>query len=170
MGELYARTYGPTPKQTEIFRQTERTELLTRLGELAHRSDSNDKSPQQIITELNQKLNDLDIAPNSYKSNVFTSNYGAKNNNHYGPGNNNTSNGQAPPNRRISNYTIPYIPGYKVCEAFMDGIKHASMNQPCDIITSSGNLSLDKLSSLADKDGSVAVDIIKSISLDGNLA
>ena len=52
----------------------------------------------------------------------------------------------------------------------MDGIKHNPINQPCDLINASGNLSLTKLLSLADKDDSAAVDIIKSISLDNNLS
>lgn len=52
----------------------------------------------------------------------------------------------------------------------MNGIKLAPMNQPCDLVDLSGNLSLNKLTSLGEKDCSAAVDIIKSISLDGNLA
>ena len=104
MGELNARVNGSTPKQAEVLRLTVKVELLTRIGELAHRGDSNDENQHQVMGEINQRLNDLEIVPNTHAHcGEPTSSYGATNNNHYGPGNNNRPNGQAQQYRKISN-------------------------------------------------------------------
>ena len=111
--------------------------------------------------EINQRLNDLKITPNTFAHGELTSDYGAANNNYYGPGNNTRPNYPASPNRKINNYPAkPFVPKCTVCGYFMDGIKHNPPGKPCDWVDLNGNLSMTRLSALADKDGSAAVDLI----------
>ena len=130
MGEVDALAHGPNPKQAEVLRKPKRAELLTGLGELAHSENPNTESAHEEMSEINQRLKDLKIAPNTYAHNDVAINYGAASNNGiYGPGNNNRSNSPAPYQRRVSNYSQkPFIQKCPVCGQLMDGIQHRFAN------------------------------------------
>ena len=147
MGEVNALVHGPNPKQAEVLCQTERAELLTRLGELAHSENPNNESNQQAMGEINQKLIDLKIAPNTFAHNDLAINYGASSNNGiYGPGSNNRPNSPAPYQRRVSNYTQKnFIQKCFVCGQLMHGIQHRFPNQTCNYADQNGNLCMERL-------------------------
>ena len=172
LGETDCLVHGPNPKLAEVLRQTERAELLTRLGELAHGGNPDAESTHEEMGEINQRLKDIQIAPNTFAHTELKINYGAASNNGiYGPGSNSRPNSPAPYQRRVSNYTQkPFIQKCPVCGQLMDGIQHRFSNQQCNYADQDGNLCMQKLTELADKDGSAAVKVVNSIAAEGHLA